>query len=136
MPFAAPRPCAVPGCPSMQVRRGYCEAHHRERIARQESGRRSASRRGYDATWQRLRRTYLRQNPLCQCDDCQGGVLRVTPAEVVDHCVPIEERPDLRLVWGNLRAMSKAHHDAHTARTRGFGKASNSATVQLHSGTG
>jgi 5-methylcytosine-specific restriction protein A len=59
-------------------------------------------------------------HPLCQCDDCQEGGIRVTAANVVDHIKPIRERPDLRLVWGNLRAMAKRCLDRHTARTAGF----------------
>jgi hypothetical protein len=47
----------------------------------------------------------------------------LVPADVVDHIEPIEERPDLRLTWSNLRSMAKTHHDRETARTRGFGRA-------------
>jgi hypothetical protein len=41
----------------------------------------------------------------------------------VNHRIDIAERPDLRLDWDNLQSMSKAHHDAYTARSRGWGKA-------------
>jgi 5-methylcytosine-specific restriction protein A len=91
---------------------------------RQRSDRRrgSPSKRGYDAAWQRLRKAKLAADPLCECDDCQRtGTL--VPADVVDHIEPIDERPDLRLDWSNLRSMKKTHHDRETARTRGFGRA-------------
>ena len=86
-----------------------CEAAERER------DRGSASARGYDRTWQRLRLVVLAEEPLCRF--CQlRGVL--TAAAVVDHIVPIRVRPDLRLERSNLRALCEACHNAHTARTR------------------
>jgi 5-methylcytosine-specific restriction protein A len=83
----------------------------------------TSTQMGYDADWRRLRAAFLSAHPLCMCDDCQEGKKRVTLATVVDHIEPIAERPDLRLEWSNLRSMSKPHHDRHTARTRGFGRA-------------
>jgi 5-methylcytosine-specific restriction protein A len=79
--------------------------------------------RGYDADWKKLRDQFLREHPICECDDCMASGA-IVPSEVVDHRKPIAERPDLRLVWSNLRAMSKAHHDSHTAREQGFAKSS------------
>lgn len=43
-------------------------------------------------------------------------------ATVVDHIMSISERPDLRLEWSNLRAMSKRCHDRRTAREQGFAR--------------
>jgi 5-methylcytosine-specific restriction endonuclease McrA len=71
-------------------------------------------RNHYDADWKRLRLSYLMEHPLCQCDDCKEGKLRLTRAEVVDHRIPITTRPELRLEWSNLRSMSKRCHDKHT----------------------
>jgi 5-methylcytosine-specific restriction protein A len=93
----------------------------RERRQRADRERGSAKERGYDATWRRLRERKLTADPYCQCDACKASGA-VVLATVVDHIVPIAERPDLRLVWSNLRSMAKAHHDAHTARTVGFGR--------------
>jgi 5-methylcytosine-specific restriction protein A len=76
--------------------------------------------RGYDAEWQKLRSWFLNRHPLCECDDCQAGILKVTAAEVVDHIVPIQQAPHLRLEPTNLRAMSKSCHDRHTAKTTGW----------------
>lgn len=79
------------------------------------------SARGYDAAWRKLRAVKLAANPLCECDDCKATGATVA-AQVVDHIIPIRQRPDLRLTWSNLRSMSKAHHDAHTAREQGFAR--------------
>lgn len=46
------------------------------------------------------------------------------PATVVDHKVSIRERPDLRLVWSNLRGFRKACHDRRTALEQGFARRS------------
>jgi 5-methylcytosine-specific restriction protein A len=105
--------------PPGQLEKATQLKHLRQRADRRRS---SPSKRGYDAAWQRLRKAKLASDPLCECDGCRRtGAL--VPADVVDHIEPIEERPDLRLTWSNLRSMAKAHHDRHTARTRGFGRA-------------
>lgn len=93
-----------------------------ERKAAIDARRGSAAGRGYDAAWRRCRAAYLAAHPLCECDDCGGGSIRVTPAEVVDHIRPVAEAPELRLDWSNLRAMSKRCHDRRTAREQGFAR--------------
>ena len=74
----------------------------------------TTAERGYDADWKRLRDSYLKQHPLCQCDDCDDGRKRIVAANVVNHIQDISERPDLRLEWTNLQSMSKRCHDRHT----------------------
>jgi 5-methylcytosine-specific restriction enzyme A len=86
-----------------------------------DKARGTTAQRGYDAQWHKLRRAFLAEHPYCECDTCKGQDGREL-SQVVDHIHPIEDRPELRLVWDNLRAMSKRHHDAHTARTRGYGR--------------
>lgn len=73
----------------------------------------SAAKRGYDRAWRRLRRLKLQLSPLCECDRCLSAHT-VALAEVVDHIIPIAERPDLRLDLSNLRSMTKRCHDHHT----------------------
>lgn len=111
MPRAAPKHRPAGWLSDAQRRRD----HDRQRP--------SAHKRQYDADWQKLRKQKLAADPLCECDDCQAGVKRVTGANVVDHIEPIAERPELRLVWSNLRSMAKTCHDKHTAKTRGWGRA-------------
>lgn len=121
MPFAAPKPCNAPGCPELVVQgQRYCSQHRKARYAEIDRNRGKTAERGYDAAWRRLRGAKLARDPLCECDECQAGTIRVTAANVVDHRIAIEERPDLRLEWSNLRSMAKVCHDRHTARTQGF----------------
>ena len=121
MPTAAPHPCSHPGCNAL-VHTRYCDAHQKAFRRRQDERRGNAAVRGYDATWRKLRLVQLQRHPLCQCEDCDEGRKRLTPANVVDHIVSIEERPDLRLDLSNLRSMSKACHDRRTAKDQAFGR--------------
>jgi 5-methylcytosine-specific restriction protein A len=81
----------------------------------------SPAQRGYDGAWRRLRTAHLQANPLCaHC--LKMGIIRV--AEVVDHIIPISERPDLRLDPDNLQSLDAQCHNAKTAREDGgFGRA-------------
>jgi 5-methylcytosine-specific restriction protein A len=92
------------------------------RKAALDARRGSSAERGYDAAWRRCRAAFLKAHPLCQCDDCAAGALRVTPATVVDHLVAVAEAPERRLDWSNLRAMAKRCHDRRTAREQGFAR--------------
>ena len=87
-----------------QVRRAQLRALDRRRG--------SASARGYDTAWQRLRLQVLADEPLCRFCAELG---RVTAARDVDHIVPIVQRPDLRLARSNLRPLCQAHHASLTA---------------------
>lgn len=82
----------------------------------------NTTQRGYDGAWQKLRKEFLALHPYCECDVCKGKDIWEW-AQVVDHIISIQERPDLRLEWSNLRAMSKRHHDRHTVRAQGFARA-------------
>lgn len=54
----------------------------------------TTAERGYDHRWQKARRAFLINNPLCRY--CQE-VDRVTAATVVDHVTP--HRGDMNLFW-------------------------------------
>ena len=73
----------------------------------------SASARGYDRAWQKLRKEHLDQHPLC-ADCLEEG--RLVEATEVDHVEPIEKAPERRLDPTNLRSQCKPHHSAKTAR--------------------
>lgn len=88
----------------------------RERKRRFNADRPSSAARGYDADWRALRAAFLYANPLC----CVPGCL--AHATEADHIVSVRERPDLRLVWDNLRPCCKPHHSRHTALVQGFAR--------------
>lgn len=72
-----------------------------------------AARRGYDAAWQRLRRAFLADHPLCADCDREGVA---APAREAHHLRKVTDRPDLRLDPGNLLALCKRCHNRRTAR--------------------
>jgi 5-methylcytosine-specific restriction protein A len=73
----------------------------------------SASARGYDATWQRLRRMHLNANPWCVFCLEKGLVVE---GEHVDHKLTIRERPDLRLDPENLQTLCAPCHNGRKQR--------------------
>lgn len=81
----------------------------RERAYDRQRGSRQA--RGYDATWEAFRLSWLRGHPLCEA--CKP---LLTPATVVDHIIP--HRGDRELFWrdGNHQSLCESHHNAKTGR--------------------
>lgn len=114
MPQRPLRPCQHPMCPRL-TQDGWCDEHRPKRDhSRYDSKRRSAAKRGYGYKWRLAREAFLRQHPICECDECKR-LGRILPAEVVDHIIP--HRGDPALFWdtSNWRAMSKRCHDRKTA---------------------
>lgn len=110
MPNRPKRPCRQPGCPEL-VDSGFCDKHQNHRRALDR--RTSSTQRGYDADWQRVRIEALRRDKyLCQHCLREG---RVTPAEDVDHIVPLS-RGGARLDHGNLQSLCRPCHNVKTAK--------------------
>lgn len=106
MPYAAPHPCAVSGCPTLVARgQARCESHERSK----DQARGTAHERGYDASWRKYRKRYLTDHPLCVPHLARGEVV---PATVVHHRVP--HRGDERLFWDpqNHEGVCAPCHDA------------------------
>ncbi len=108
MPYKPKHPCAHPGCPNLiPAGQKYCEEHkalHPEDV-------RPAAKRGYDRRWQKFRKWYLKQHPLCE--EClRHGV--ATPATVVDHIQPFRGDVKLQYDLSNLQALCKKCHDKKT----------------------
>ena len=112
MPVSAPRIC---GCGDKLASGAGCHCKaKRKREA--DAVRPSAAKRGYDAAWRRVRAMFLAKHPTCSKDGCDKA------ATDADHIKSIEERPDLRLSWSNLRPFCHAHHSQRTARDQGFAR--------------
>ena len=83
---------------------------------RKDSDRLSSHERGYGARWKKVRRSYLRSNPLCV--ECQKmGIIKA--ARVVDHIKP--HKGDMDLFWdeGNWQSLCEPCHNKKTAREDG-----------------
>lgn len=118
MPYVPKHPCSKFSCGNL-VPRGerFCPEHKKAERKRYDADRGTATQRGYGKTWQRLRRMKLRRDPMCECDECKG---QRYAADMVHHREPIDERPDLRLVWTNL--MSCKSNPCHERLERDRGK--------------
>jgi len=113
MPVKAPTACNRSGCKGL-VRDGVCSAcgprrRHSEREYDRQRG--SASARGYDRRWQKLRKMFLAANPLCV--ECQAEG-RTVAATDVDHIVP--KRAGGTDAWENLQGLC---HECHSRKTQG-----------------
>lgn len=124
MPDAPATPCQQPGCGEYAVRRGRCEEH----AAKAELARGTTKERGYAGGWPWVRKQVLiRDGYECKIQlHCGRGAGREfgDTATEVDHILPIEERPDLRLVMSNLQAACKPCNAAKGGRYEGKGESS------------
>jgi 5-methylcytosine-specific restriction protein A len=113
MPSKSLKPCSYPGCPNLTTG-GRCPLH------RKPDTRPTATERGYDAEWRRLRAIHLRDNPYCvEC--AKFG--KVEKATEVDHIIPHKGDDSLRLDASNLQSLCHYHHSQKTGRERGQHKA-------------
>lgn len=114
MPRRPPRACAAPSCPALVDVGARCPDHARALRSEVDSLRPSAARRGYDATWRRIRLAHLKRQPLCvECD--RAGV--AVPATDVDHVLPL--RRGGTHAASNLQSLCHFHHSSKTAREDG-----------------
>lgn len=110
MPYKPKVPCKHPGCANLVASGNkYCGGHktmHQEEV-------RSAAKRGYNSKWQRKRKRFLMEYPLCEECKRQG---KITQATVVDHILP--HRGDKKLMWdeNNWQSLCKMCHDKKTGR--------------------
>ena len=115
MPPSPARPCTKPGCAALsRDGSGRCVDHPREAWLHSVKG---SAAQGYDAKWRKLRLIVLaRDNGLCQCPDCLGGIRRVTPANEVDHIV--SKARAARMGWTReqtdaMHNLRSVNHDCH-----------------------
>lgn len=106
MPSAPLRVCAAPRCPN-RVEKGYCLDH--QRTQKVQHSRFYTGGGFYGRRWRQARAAFLAAHPYCVCG-C--GQL----ADVVDHRIPHRGNHDLFWDERNWQPMTKACHDAKTAR--------------------
>lgn len=115
---AARSVCSSAGCPELVFPAGRCSAC-KARANALRSATRSASRKGYDARWRRVRLAYLRAHPYCECAECEALPMPLRPAATeVDHIDGLGPLGPLGYAAENLRALTKAHHSRITARAQ------------------
>ena len=78
----------------------------------------SRHKRGYSSAWDKIRVIVLqRDNGLCQCEECQGGKVRLTLANEVHHILSKAKGGTDDL--SNLQAINKECHKRETAADQG-----------------
>lgn len=128
MPVAPLRPCLSPRCRG-RVRSGYCRDCARGR----EQQRGSAHARGYTRRWERYRKAWLAEHPICGDRASTRSTAhsrcwkerRVVAARHVDHITPHEG--DQELFWdsANHQSLCASCHSRKTiAELRGALRAS------------
>ena len=111
VPRKPKRPCSEPGCPELTDHR-FCPAHARAEDERYRTYQRDpAINKRYDHRRRKIRNAYIQAHPLCEQCQTQG---RVTPAQEVDHIVPLEDGGTHD--EANLQALCKPCHSSKTAR--------------------
>jgi len=114
MPTRAGTPCRHRTCTGV-VQNGVCSQCGGQRTAKDrayDKRRGTAAQRGYDATWQRLRRMKLAREPLCY--DCMEGGGWVRLATEVHHIIAL--RDGGQNTFANLMSLCKSHHSQRTGR--------------------
>lgn len=94
------------GCPKCQATRWQ----------QQDQRRGSSHARGYDKAWARVAKLALQRDQYL-CQDCLA-LGTYTLATEVDHVLPIDTHPHLRLQLDNLRSLCHPHHVAKTRRDK------------------
>ncbi|MBM7795195.1 HNH endonuclease [Pseudoglutamicibacter cumminsii] len=111
VPRKPKRPCSQPGCPELTDHR-FCPAHARAEDERYRTYQLDpAINKRYDHRRRKIRNAYIQAHPLCEQCQTQG---RVTPAQEVDHIVPLEDGGTHD--EANLQALCKPCHSSKTAR--------------------
>ncbi|MEV8207651.1 HNH endonuclease signature motif containing protein [Streptomyces sp. NPDC079189] len=106
--------CPVAGCPCLTWN-GECaecrRIHNRHRTRKREH-------KAYQRKpWKLTRSAYLREHPLCECEDCTLIAEPLRPAaQVVDHIDGLGPLGPRAHDQSNLRAMAKRCHDRRTMR--------------------
>ena len=115
MPYAAPHPCAHPGCRALTHER-RCREHQKQERREHDRDRPSPAARGYGHEWRKASRQFLHENPLCT--ECQR-LGRLRAAAVTDHIVP--HKGDMALFWNreNWQALCWRCHSRKTAKEDG-----------------
>lgn len=103
MPYKPMRPCNYPGCPELTKER-YCEKHKKQIDKEYDSRRETATQRGYNHRWHKIRNIKLNQDPLCERCIMIGHDIA---AVLVHH----KDRNPMNNTMSNLEALCDACHD-------------------------
>jgi 5-methylcytosine-specific restriction protein A len=110
MPNKPIHPCSKPGCHQLTSMR-FCPEHTKAEEKRYEKGRGSASERGYNSTWAKVRVMKLNEVPLCQ----RCSIVGIDKAAILVHHKDRNSRNNL---MDNLESLCDACHDVEHKEER------------------
>lgn len=76
-------------------------------------------RANYDHVWEKLSLSHRRRNPFCRFCEQQG--FECTPADDVDHIIPIEDG-GAKLDRNNLQSLCRKHHNGLKERLQRYAR--------------
>lgn len=129
VPILPKRICKHPGCNTLTINSTYCEVHKKMHDRLKDRDRKSASARGYNTRWQKVSKLFLKEHPICECEECKK-IGRLTTANVVHHVIPHHGNYELFWDENNWQAMNKRCHDRHTLIEKRREKAKVSKDIQ------
>lgn len=107
MPTKQKSLCTHPGCRNIATKGSKCDDHFVPFKRKPEKPRGNSAERGYDETWRRFRRMYLRRYPWCQMCLDEG---ERTLATLIHHIQPLREGGE-RLDESNCMPLCNRHHE-------------------------
>lgn len=97
-----------------EITRGRCERCRKESHKRYDDTRGNRHERGYDSKWEKVA-TYVRNRDNYLCVQCRkDSPPKLTPANIVDHIVPIKVAPEKRLSPSNCQVLCAKCHGKKT----------------------
>jgi len=112
MPYQPKKPCNRSNCPNLTHNRsGYCDHHQKDYRKQRDINRDTSDARGYTYRWQKVRKLFLTQHPLCIICQSEGVI---TTATIIDHIIPHKGNQDLFWDESNWQPLCKFHHDQKT----------------------
>ena len=120
MPGKPARPCRKAGCNKLTTAKdGYCEKHTGLDKRKADEQRGTATERGYDGKWQKIRNRKLKENPLCERCAISG---KVVVAELVHH----KDHNPKKNNWENLVSLCNDCHEKEHKQERYRGRVKSS----------
>jgi len=117
MPSKSLRFCKHPGCHNLTADtycKDHAELHKDDNKIMRNYGKDKTSKRGYDWQWQKARKAYLNQHPLCErC--LEQDIVR--PATLIHHRQPIDKGGE-RLDPNNFMSLCFDCHEIIHGRKR------------------
>ena len=138
MPKRAKRPCSKPGCGRLASGR-YCERHLNADRKEYDARRGGSTKRGYGYRWQKYRKQFLKEHPLCEiyCE-AEGRVTASTSTDGVHTTVRVADT-GIGISEADRAEILNEFYQADSSSTRahggtGLGLAIAKRMVELHGG--